>query len=42
MLRREKRTASLHRREIEYFIMVRTDRRDGWWATPKRWTDTGL
>ena len=28
--------ASLNLREIEYFIMVHNDRRDGWWATLKR------
>jgi hypothetical protein len=28
--------ASLKAREIEHFIMVRVDRRDGWWATPER------
>jgi len=24
-------------REFAVVIMVRTDRRDGWWATPQRW-----
>jgi hypothetical protein len=31
-----KATRLLKEREFAYLIMVRCDRRDDWWATPKR------